>query len=83
MIGDGIIIFKMHRSPYAKMQSELVIARRNENALWITGYEDRIIYDGRKEGDEKYSPLAKLIKPFLGNFEDSTSEFLEKIAATA
>lgn len=41
---EGIIIFKIHRSPGdASTQGKLIIARRNPEALWITGYQDRII----------------------------------------
>ncbi len=81
LLGDGLVIFKMHRTPYVGMQSDLVIARRNPEALWITGYEDRIIYDGRKEGDEKYAPLAKFLKPFIEGNEQLIPEMLEKIVA--
>ena len=80
LLGDGLIIFKMHRTPYLDMQSDLVIAKRNPEALWITGYEDRIIYDGRKKGDEKYSPLAKLLKPFIENIESDLPEILNKVS---
>lgn len=83
LIGDGLIVFKMHRTPYFDMQSELIIARRNPEALWITGYEDRILYDGRKKGDERYSPLAKLIKPFIENFEDDLPAILDKVVSAA
>src|SRR6202020_1912030 len=55
LLGDGLVVLKMHRSPAsAATQSDLVIARRNPKALWISDYEDRIIYDGRKKGDQKY-----------------------------
>lgn len=59
---DGFIIFKIHRSPYsAETQSDIVIARRNPKALWISGYEDRIIYDGRQQGAERFNALGALI----------------------
>jgi lysine 2,3-aminomutase len=83
LLGDGLVVLKVHRTPYADFQGDLVIARRNPEALWITGYEDRIIYDGRKEGDEKYSPLAKFLKPFIEGFEDKIPEFVERIAIPA
>lgn len=70
LVGDGLVIFKMHRSPDPDMQSGIVIARRNPEALWITGYEDRIVYDGRKVGDEKYSPMAAMLKPFIENINE-------------
>ncbi len=50
LLGEGLIVFKVHRSPFAAhSQCDLVIARRNPNALWISDYEDRILYDGRKK----------------------------------
>ncbi|HEY7415567.1 MAG TPA: hypothetical protein VH593_10270 [Ktedonobacteraceae bacterium] len=59
---DGFIIFKVHRSPYsAETQSDIVIARRNPEALWISGYEDRLIYDGRKRGAERFRTLVTLM----------------------
>lgn len=55
VFGDGVIVMKVHRSPHAAgTQGDLIIARRNPNALWLSDYEDRIIYDGRLEGEEKY-----------------------------
>lgn len=83
LLGDGLAIFKMHRTPYARMQSDLIIARRNPEALWISGYEDRLIYDGRKQGDERYSPLAKFLKPLLDEYEDALPEILTKVAVGA
>jgi L-lysine 2,3-aminomutase len=62
LFGEGLIIMRVHRSPFAaNTQGDIVIARRNPNALWISDYEDRIIYDGRKTGAEKYAPLLKLL----------------------
>lgn len=74
LLGDGIIIMKIHRTPHSKSQGEIVVARRNPEALWITGYEDRIIFDGRKEGDARFSALASLLKPFFGDIESFISE---------
>jgi len=62
IIGEGLIIMKSHRTPYLDMQGDLIIARRNPDALWITGYEDRIIYDARKGGGNQYQPLAMLLQ---------------------
>lgn len=73
LIGDGLIIFKMHRSPNANLQSALVIARKNPEALWVTGYEDRIIYDGRQEGEQSYSPMAEFLKPYVKLFTQDKS----------
>ncbi len=62
LLGDGLIMFKAHRSPHeARTQGDLVIAKRNPDALWISGYEDRILYDGRKESGDKYAGLLGLI----------------------
>ncbi|MCD6034695.1 MAG: hypothetical protein K0R63_436 [Rickettsiales bacterium] len=61
----GLIFFKSHRTPYASRQGDLVIAQRNPAALWISGYEDRILYDGRRDRGEQYGPLGALVKSFL------------------
>ena len=62
VFGNGLIVMKVHRSPHsAGSQGDLIIARRNPDALWLSDYEDRIIYDGRLEGADKYrSPLVTL-----------------------
>ena len=45
----GVVVMKVHRSPgAAATQGELIIARRNPQALWLSDYEDRIVYDGRR-----------------------------------
>lgn len=63
-LAEGLVVFRLHRSPHNDRQGDIVIARRNPDALWITGYEDRILYDGRKATpDEKFSPLLSLIEP--------------------
>ncbi len=65
-LADGLIIFRQHRSPYSDQQGDIVIARRNPDALWVTGYEDRIIYDGRKPGaDQQYAGLLAALMPEL------------------
>lgn len=65
-LADGLIIFRLHRTPYQDRQGDLVIARRNRNALWISGYEDRILFDGRKQAaNEQIAPLLALIEPEL------------------
>lgn len=65
-LADGLVVFKLHRTPHESRQSDLVIARRNPEALWITGYEDRILYDGRKpDADEKWALIAGLAAPAL------------------
>lgn len=64
---DGLIVFKSHRSPHeARTQGDLVIARRNPDALWISGYEDRIIYDYRRTEHEKYAGLVSMLTAHLG-----------------
>ncbi len=56
---DGLVVMKVHRSPSsADSQGDLLIARRNPEALWLSDYEDRLIYDGRQSGDAKF-PLGK------------------------
>ena len=58
VFGDGVVVMKVHRSPHsAGSQGDLIIARRNPQALWLSDYEDRIIYDGRKNGADKYERL--------------------------
>ncbi len=65
-LADGLVVFKLHRTPDESRQSDLVIARRNPEALWITGYEDRILYDGRQgDCDEKWAVAAGLLAPAL------------------
>lgn len=64
IVGDGLVIMKQHRTPYSEKQGDLVIARRNPNALWISGYEDRIIYDGRKGPGNQWGPLGDILKAF-------------------
>lgn len=82
IIGEGLVVFKMHRSPNAHLQSSIVVARRNPKALWITGYEDRIIYDGRKEGENAYGPLAEFLKPFIKLFaEDANNPYAALVKA--
>jgi L-lysine 2,3-aminomutase len=54
--GEGLVVMKVHRSPFsAGTQGDLIIARRNPEALWLSDYEDRIVYDGRKAPGEKYA----------------------------
>lgn len=65
IFGEGLIMFKMIRSPFgAASQGDLIIAKRNPEALWISGYEDRIIYDGRKP-DAKYEGLGGLLAQLM------------------
>lgn len=46
---ENLIVMKVHRSPSsAETQGELIIARRNPDALWLSDYEDRLVYDGRR-----------------------------------
>jgi L-lysine 2,3-aminomutase len=61
LFGDGLIFFKLHRTPDPKKQSALIVARRNPDALWITGYEDRLVYDGRRDGSQPYAPLVEFL----------------------
>jgi L-lysine 2,3-aminomutase len=55
----GLIVFKCHRSPSRdNLQGGLIIAIRNPEALWLSGYEDRVIYDCRPGGVNRLGPLA-------------------------
>lgn len=78
VFGDGLVVFKAHRVPKTEWQGDLIIARRNPKALWISGYFDRIIYDGRKEGDKKWSPLGNMLKTLLAPVM-TTSDIEERI----
>jgi lysine 2,3-aminomutase len=52
-LGTGLIVFKVHRSPGAGTSlGQLVIAKSNPDALWISDYEDRIIFDGRSPSSD-------------------------------
>ncbi|TGY88095.1 hypothetical protein E5163_09640 [Marinicauda algicola] len=65
-LAEGLVVFRLHRTPHEDRQSDLVIARRNPEALWITGYEDRIIYDGRKKSQpDKWAQLLAALGPAL------------------
>ena len=75
LLGDGLIIFRSHRSPHeAETQGDLIIARRNPEALWISGYEDRIIYDTRKGKGQKYDGLVRMLVEIMG--EDDFEGFM-------
>ncbi|MHA1539990.1 MAG: KamA family radical SAM protein [Alphaproteobacteria bacterium] len=44
--GNGFVILKIQRSPGdAETRGNLIIAKSNPEALWLSGYKDRIIYD--------------------------------------
>ncbi|MCB1782541.1 MAG: hypothetical protein KDI13_00960 [Alphaproteobacteria bacterium] len=78
ILGDGLVIFRSHRSPHeARSQGDLIIAKRNPEALWISGYEDRIIYDTRRGDGEKYAGLVSLLIESFG------AEFFEKFGDKA
>ena len=65
-LADGLVVFRLHRTPFSDRQSDIVIARRNPDALWISGYEDRILYDGRVQGhDDKWAPVLAALAPAL------------------
>ncbi len=73
--GNGLVVLKIHRSPHsADSQGDLVIARRNPKALWISDYEDRIIYDGRIDGAESYTGLLT----FLASITNSGRNLTER-----
>lgn len=55
----GLIFFKCHRSPSRDdLQGGLIIAIRNPEALWLSGYEDRLIYDCRPDGVNRLGVLS-------------------------
>jgi lysine 2,3-aminomutase len=54
---SGLIVFKIHRSPGAgDTQGDLIIAKNNPEALWISDYEDRIVHDGRHQDQQLAGP---------------------------
>ncbi len=81
IIGDGLVVMRQHRTPYAEKQGDIVIARRNPNALWISGYEDRIIYDGRKGAGNQYAPLAELLKKIFSTFGKASQPVKDEVIA--
>ena len=80
LLGDGLVIFRAHRSPHeASAQGDLVIAKRNPEALWISGYEDRILYDFRKPEHAKYSGFVSMLLQSFG--QDYLNKIKERKAA--
>ena len=68
---DGLIIFRSHRSPFeAETQGDVIIAKRNPEALWISGYEDRIIYDTRRGKGHKYDGMVQMLLEDSDIFDD-------------
>lgn len=70
LLGDGLVVLKFHRTPDVSRQGDLIIARRNPAALWLTGYEDRLLYDGRKPRGEQFSPFIGQLLHALGGDVD-------------
>lgn len=71
IFGEGLVIMKMHRAPFAAHeQGDVVIARCNPKALWISDYEDRILYDGRKQGQDKFAALINTLQNVASANED-------------
>ena len=84
LLGDGLVVFRSHRSPHeASTQADLIIAKRNPEALWISGYEDRILYDYRRPEHEKYAGLVSfLLASFQNGYieEEKTMELIKEVA---
>lgn len=66
IFGEGLVVMKVHRTPEQGRHGDLVIAKRNPNALWISGYEDRILYDARKGEGHQFAPLVQLLADLFG-----------------
>ncbi len=50
-VTNDLVIMKIYRSPHAAhTQGDVIIARRNPEALWFSDYKDYIVYDGRQSG---------------------------------
>jgi hypothetical protein len=78
IFGDGLVVLKVHRTPEQGRHGDLVIAKRNPQALWISGYEDLILYDARKGEGNQFSPLAQLIADLFG--EDNLRAAIHAVA---
>lgn len=66
LFGTGLVVFRVHRAPHeAASQGDLIIARRNPEALWLSGYEDRILYDARAEAAGRYTGLVNLLQAIV------------------
>jgi hypothetical protein len=66
---DGIVIFKMLRSPAdAPSRGRVCIAARNPEAIWVDGYADRVIYDeaGLFEHSRVEAPVAAPVAAEVG-----------------
>ena len=63
----GLIFFKVHRSPSRHdLQGGMIVAARRPEALWLSAYEDRILYDCRPGGVNRLGELADLWLPGAG-----------------
>ena len=79
LFGDKFVIFRIVRSPYnVKTYGRLIVAKSNPEALWLSAYEDDIIYDGRKPAEEQSSMIGKVIAGLIEEI-DLTS-FIRKMA---
>ncbi len=59
----GNVIFKLMRSPGgAQTQGHIIIAKSNPDALWITGYQDRIVSDDTGLFKEILNPVKFEVK---------------------
>ena len=83
LMEDGLVVFRAHRSPHeAETQHGIIIAKRNPEALWISGYEDRIIYDSRKPKESKYDGLINIILKATGKqWMNAANDDAEKLRA--
>jgi lysine 2,3-aminomutase len=60
----GLVVFKVLRSPGAgETQGNLIVARSNPAALWISDYEDRILLDGRRQSWQKKEESIRKWRP--------------------
>lgn len=81
-IEDEFMIFRIVRSPYkGETYGGIIIARSNPEALWISGYEDRIIYDGRKSSEEQGHPLGNLIAGVVNSLGGDLKNFINNSEA--
>lgn len=79
---EQYIIFRIVRAPHdVKTFGRLIVARSNPDALWLSGYEDRIVYDGRKPVDQQGSLVGNLLGEFFSLMEEAEGDTQQSLVA--
>ena len=69
---DGVVIFKLIRSAAgAEERGRICIVRRNPDAIWFDGYEDRVIVDEAGLFDYARVEAPSSLKPSVHELEDA------------